>query len=163
MLGTSKPVPWVLLTSSGLERGIGASRSKCVNSHTGSGHEREGRSCLLGDEPLKSLSFPVSNLQNGWKLPLGKHLDVVLSALSRNRGSCLCWHEQQDRLPAWLVPACSRQHPRPHLEGQPVPPGGLLQRERRGCSGHCLPKDEGPLAPTPGGPCGAARAQFAPV
>lgn len=91
-------------------------------SHAGPSQEREGRSCLLGDEQLKPLSFPVSNLQSGWKLPLGKHPEAVLPAWSRDRG----WRRQQDRLPARLALTCSLQHPRPRLEGQPVPPRGLL-------------------------------------
>lgn len=71
VLSTSKPVPWLLLSSS-LKR---ASRAQGHYSHAGGlSQEREGRRCVLGDAPLKSLSFPVSNLQSGRKCSWGSIL-----------------------------------------------------------------------------------------
>lgn len=104
MLSASEPVPWVLLSSSSLERGIGASRSKCVTATLAP--VKRGR-FFWEIEPLKSLSFPVSNLQSGWKPPLWRHPDAVLSPWSGDRGSRLGWHQQQDRLLAMAGAHCS--------------------------------------------------------
>lgn len=103
---------------------------------------------------LKLLPFPVNNLRSGWKLPQGSFLTRC------------CLHGPGTGAQAGLAPAAGRaphslQHPRPRLEGQPVPPGGLLQREGHGRSQNCWPEDERPTSTHPWGPHRAARAPFA--
>lgn len=143
MLSTREPIPWELLSSS-LKR---ASRAQGHYSHAGLSQEREGRSCVLGDEPLKSLSFPVTNLQSGWKCPWGSILtwcclhgpeaeahteDGLGSRTGSQHSWCFCAHCSIPVL-AWKV------SPSPRV---------ACCKGTHGCSQHPLPQEEGATAPT---------------
>lgn len=123
-------------------------------SHSGPSWDREGRSCLLGDEPLKSLSFPVSNLQSSWKGPLGNIL-TRCCVRGPEAEAPLGWQgHRTGSWAGWCLP--SLQHPCPHLEGQPIPTCGLLQGRHSTHSTPCPGLQEHP------GALGAARAQLVP-
>lgn len=113
---TSEHIPWVLLS---LKR---TGRAQGHYSRIGLSQEREGRSCLLGDELLKSLSFPVSNLQSGWKCPWGSilpwcclHGPEAEAALARAAGQA-----------PGTAGACVLTAASPSLPGRPDHPPGWL-------------------------------------
>lgn len=148
-LSARKTVPRVLLSSSSIPRGIRA-RSECVTATLAP--LRTGRGgALLGDEPSNCSTSQSVTYRVPGSCPQGSIL-MRCHLHDPETGSCLGWCQQQDRLPAWLAPTCSLQHPRPCLEGQPIPPRGLLQRERHRQSQHPPPKGGGPPAPTHGAP-----------
>lgn len=145
MLSTLEPIPWVLLSSS---RGAWGQMAQVRDSHTGLSWDREGRSCLLGDEPLKSLSFPVSNLQSSWKGPLGNIL-TRCCLRGPEAEAPLGWQGQQDGLLGWLVPALTAASP--SSPGRPAHPHVWLAARETQHSQHSLPRAAGSPAP-PWGP-----------
>lgn len=116
-------------------------------SHTGLSWDREGRSSLLGDEQLKSLSFPVSNLQSRWKGPLGNILTrCCLRGPEAEAPPGLAG--AQGRLLGWLVPAltaASLSSP-----GRPARPHAWLAARETQHSQHSLPMAAEPPAPSQG-------------
>lgn len=114
-------------------------------SHTGLSWDRAGRSSLLGDEQLKSLSFPVSNLQSSWKGPLGNILTrCCLRGPQAEAPPGLAG--AQGRLLGWLVPALTAASP--SSPGRPARPHAWLAARETQHSQHSLPTAAEPPAPS---------------
>lgn len=91
-------------------------------------------------------------------LPPGKRTDAVLPAGPAHQCTRICARSRSG--PRHSYSTGSLQHPRSHLEGQPIPTGGLLEGERWALRAQPSP---GPktTALAGWGLCGAARTSFA--